>query len=352
MRRRDLLQTAGLTFVGLQLGLLAGCGRGDREELAIEVAGDGALAALQTLAGELTGIAFVGPVCADQTATEQPLSDLLARLRETGESAIGAALASVLAADLGDGRVVDIDGWQLAESECLLLAGAAEVQGLRSAERTKAGELVFEDFAEIERWGPQNTIEGQVFNPVGDGRGAFWVRIAEPVPGSTRLVLDGVELATHFESGVVTASLDDDHTERVVAEPGLHELLMVDTANNRAQRLGYLTVRPKPPMATRADGSESAVFCEIERWGPDQANQGQAFNEQPNGDAAFWVRIGCAPDSAELVLAGQSLPTTIQSGLVTARVPHYAELETGDHPLMIVDPESGEELEVGVFEVL
>jgi hypothetical protein len=352
MRRRTLLQTAGLSFVGLQLGLLSGCGREGAPALATPPSDAGALDALRRLAGELDGIEFVGPVCATELGEAEPLATLLERLRDTSEETLETALLAAIAKDFQSNERLDIAGWQLSRSECLLLAAAAREQGLSEPRRTEQGELTFQEFARIERWGPEETIEGRIFNPIGNGRGGFWVRVEESVPGSTRLMLDGVPLATHFEPGVVTASLEPDHMEEVIATPGMYPLLMVDTARNIAQRIGYLTVRPRPPAAILADGSRSAVFCQVERWGPDHANQGQAFNEQPDGSAAFWVRIGCAPKNSRLRLNGEPLPTTVSTSLVTARVPHYAELEAGDYSLEIHDPESGETLDVGVFRVL
>lgn len=352
MRRRTFVQAAGLTLVGLQLGLLTGCGREADPALALDPADEGALKALRRLVGKLEGIDFVGPVCASETGEAKPVEVLLERLRAGGESTLEAALLARMARDFDGGERLDIDGWQLGRTECLLLAAAAREQGLSEPRRTEQGELQFEEFARVERWGPEETVEGRVFNPQGNGRGGLWVRVAEPVPGTTRLMFDGELLATHFEAGVVTASLSSDHMEEVIAEAGMHEVLMVDTARNVAQKLGYLTVRPRPPAATLPDGSESTVFCEIERWGPERTNRGQAFNEQPNGEAAFWVRLGCAPENSRLLLDGEPLPTTVSSGLVTARVPHYAELEAGDHELAIHDPESGETVAIGTFRVL
>jgi hypothetical protein len=352
MRRRALLKTTGLTVIGLQFGLLAGCSDEAVDPLAIAPSDPGAPAALRALAARLEGIDFVGPVCVDELGEAEPLDTLLARLRQTSGASLEDALSSALEEDFATGDRLDIAGWQLARTECLLLAAAATAQGLREPARAERSDLRFEDFAAIEGWGPDETIEGEIFNPIGNGRGGFWIRVADTVPGSTRLVLDGVELATHFEPGVVTASLDPDHMERVVATPGMVPLLMVDTARNIAQRVGYLTVRPRPPAATLADGSRSEVFCEVERWGPDHAPQGQAFNEQPDGSAAFWVRIGCAPAGAVLVLDGTPLETSVRTGLVSARVPHYAELAAGDHRLQLRDPASGEILDIGTFRVL
>jgi len=352
MRRRTLLQATGLTFVGLQLGLLSGCGRQADPVLAMDPVNDGARKALRQLTGRLKGIDFVGPACANELNDPEPLDTLLKRLRLTSQPTLEAALVTRFDLDFATGDRLDIAGWQLARTECLLLAAAAAEQGLSEPQRSAQHKLRFEAFATIERWGPKETIEGEIFNPIGNGRGGFWVRVAEPVPGSTRLMLDNVLLATHFEPGVVTASLEPDHMEKIISKPGIVPLLMVDTARTIAQKVGDLTVRPRPPAATLADGGESRVFCRVDRWGPDHAPRGQAFNEQPDGSAAFWVRIGCAPRNARLRLDDRPLPTSVTTGLVTARVPHYAELSSGDHMLTIDDPDSGESITVGVFRVL
>ena len=356
MRRRVFLKTSGIALIALQTGLLTACKQDDQAAPETVVDSENARQALDALAKNLDGVSFAGPVCLAQAEmdhpTDDPLAKLLSRLRSSEALPLEAALAALISSDMAAGRIVSIEGWQLAESECLLLAGAARLQGLQSASRAEAGALVFEDFAEVELWGPSETIEGEIFNPIGNGRGGFWIRVANPVPAASRLVLDGVELATHFEPGVVTASLEPDYMTRIISEPGMHELILIDKTSNRAQRIGYLKVRQRPPMATLADGSVSRVFCQVEGWGPDQANQGQAFNEQPDGSAAFWVRIGCAPNAAWLTLDGTRLQTMVRPGLVTARLPGYDELVAGDYRLELHDPDSNETLAVGIFRLM
>jgi hypothetical protein len=352
MDRRTLLQLGGMSFIGLQLGLLAGCERQAGSALSTTVGAPDAGKALRELGASLNGIEFVGPVCRQEFPGDDPASALLERLEPFSEQPLHKALNERIRRDHEAGERIDIGGWQLARTECMLLAVAAQAQGLGEPSLSDLPDLRFEPFADIERWGPQETIEGEIFNPIGNGRGGFWVRVADSVPGATRLVLDGIELATHFEPGVVTASLEPDYMDEVIANPGMYELLMVDTSRNVAQRVGHLTVRPMPPKATLDDGSQSNAFCEIERWGPDHAPQGQPFNEQPDGSAAFWVRIGCAPETAQLVLDDKPLPTTVHTGIVTARVPHYADLESGKHTLAIHDPASGEKLTIGILNIL
>jgi len=354
MHRRLLLKSAGMTLIGLQTAFLTGCDRASipsesEPAQAIDLSPRGRL---EQIAANLQGIEFVGPACVDEAMESDPLSVLLDDLPGSESRPIEDRIVEAMSNDYANAQTFDIDGWQLSRSECLLLAGAALRQGLSEPTRERDQDLIFEDFIEIERWGPDETIEGEIFNEVGDGRGAFWVRVAEPAPASTRLVLGETMLATHFGTGVVTASLDPEQTQAIISKPGIHRVMLVDIATNNAQTLGHLTVRARPPFAQLSNGRQSEVFCEIERWGPDSALEGQAFNEQPDGSAAFWVRIGCAPHSAELEIDGRRLRTNVRTGLITARVPFYADLRKGDYPIDLIDIDTGERLQVGVFRIL
>lgn len=345
MKRREFTRSLGYTWIGLNFSLLLGC-RDDHPAFEIGPSDAGAIGALESLAGDLKGVEFVAPVCARRVEASAPLQQLRASLPEDSENLLEALRVQV-AADFDSGRIVDIDGWKISLSECLLLAGAAQVQGLTSASVLAEKPFREQDFMTIELWGPDRSLQGEIFNPVGNGRGGFWLRVASPVNGSMRLLLDGRELATHFEPGVITASLDPDFMQEVIAEPGVHELVLIDKSRRLQQSVGFLEVVERPPMATLPDGSRSSVFCEPGSWGPRTAVVGEPFNRQPDGSAGLWLHIGCAPDSAVLVLDGVELPTTVRSDMLTARVEHFAQMERGEYPLIIRDRESGEKLPVG-----
>jgi hypothetical protein len=240
-----------------------------------------------------------------------------------------------------------VDGWRLSYSECLLLAGAARLKGLSEPRIAGASALREAEFITVERWGPDRTIEGELFNPQSEGRAGLWLRVDGEVNGAMRLEFDGTELATHFEPGVITGSLDPAYAQEVIARPGVYELALLDKSRQQRQTVGVFTVTARPPAARLADGSVSTAFCELGEWGPQTALVGEAFNRQPDGSAAFWVHVGCAPEDAFLELDGVALPTSLRPGLATARVSHFAELKRGRHPLELVDPDSGERLRVG-----
>ncbi len=351
MKRREFNRLVGGSAVAVQLGLLAGCGRGDDPTAAVSaVAGADARAALDELAEALSGVEYIGPVCDRRLALADPLGELL-QIIDGHRGSLVEALQAQFSLDFGSGDVIDIDGWRLSRTECLLVAGSARFKGFSEARAASAADYRDEEFIDIELWGPDRTIEGEIFNPIGNGRGGFWLRVNGQVNGSMRLELDGVEIVTHFEPGVITASLEPEYMEQIIAKPGVYELVLLDKSRRLRQSVGFLTVAERPPMATLADGSASTVFCEVDRWGPNQAVVGEAFNRQPDGSAAFWVRIGCAPREAVLMLDGVPLPTAVRSDLVTARVPHFGDLDRGHHPLELVDRASGERLVVGNLEI-
>lgn len=351
MKRRAFTATLGYGWASLHLGLLAACGGDDPAPDPAPAGGHTAVReALVELAGALQGIDYVGPECDRMLGLEQPLERLLERLPQDAPS-LHEGLRELFRGEYERNEVMDIDGWSLSHSECLLLAAAARAQGLTVARETASLAYRDQPFIGIERWGPDRTLVGEIFNPVGAGRGGFWLRVQGPVNGSMRLVLGGVELATHFEPGVITASLEPDYMEQVIARPGAYELVLTDKSRMLRQPVGVLTVLERPPRALLDDGTPSAVFCQVKAWGPDTALYGEAFNPQPDGSAGFWVQIGCAPRTAVLRLDGVDLPTTVQPGLVTAPVAHFAGLARGGHLLEIHDPASGERLVIGTLEV-
>ena len=107
--------------------------------------------------------------------------------------------------------------------------------------------------------------------------------------------------------------------------------------------------RSRVAVVTNTITNLRAAFLQLT---PLSAVVGEAFNRQPDGSAGFWLHIGCAPKSAVMVLDGVELPTTVRSDMmITARVEHFASLERGQYPLVLLDRASGEKLPIGSLAV-
>ncbi len=349
MRRRTFVAGVGWSLVALKFGLLAGCGNGRDTILDIAPDADGARKALEEYLAGLEGVESAGPDCLIQAGSKEPVGDLLQRLRESGQKDLQQALEAAIVSDFTVGRVVELEGWQLSVTECLVAAAAARIRGLESPLAKIDRDVELGEIVPIEDWGPRETRENQVFNPQPGDRAALWIRADGPVPDGVKVVIGGEVQETGVDDGLITCILDSDLTEQLISAPALHRVFLLHEDAGKIQPVGQLQVREAAPPATLEDGSQSTVFCEVERWGPARAPAGSAFNEQPDGNAAFWVRIGCAPSTARLVLDGTPLPTHVGTGMVTARVPHYEDLDQGSRKLVIEDTDTGERVLVGEF---
>lgn len=76
---------------------------------------------------------------------------------------------------------------------------------------------------------------------------------------------------------------------------------------------------------------------QITSWGPEHTNAGVAFNAQPDGTAALWVRVNHSLDGAEATIDfnGHPLTAAVQGELVTASVPASLYAATGTYPLHV-----------------
>lgn len=354
MKRRQFVGNAGLVFVGLQFGALSGCGDASPDVLAVSLTDDRMESALRTVLGGVAGIGFIGPVCARRLEPSFDRAAFAAELRtarEAGPESIGEAIRHLVAVDFRSGRIEEVEGWQLSRTECRLAALAAIEQGLDSSVLAEVGALTEAPFVEVRDWGPDFSYQGQAFNPQSGGRGGVWVRTLSPSPPGTVIVVGPMKLETHVQPDVLTGILSAEATDRLVSEPGVHEVLLVDEARRRMQAIGTFTVREAPTAAMLEDGRPSEVFCEIEQWGPVDTTEGAAFNQQPDGSSSFWILTGCAPKGTRVLFGEHELSTSTRVGMVSARVDEGIALPRGGYPLRLFDPESGEIVEVGTFTV-
>ena len=349
MKRRVVLSGAASSVVTLKLGLLAGCSDSDPDVLATSPASQDAAEALESYAGDLRGIEYVGPECRNRYSTTNDPVSILGDLAKTGKSTLRDAMDHAISVDFMTDRTVIIEDWHLSQFECRILAYAADVQGLDDPARAISATLVKESFVELRDWGPTETYAGHVFNEQSDGSGGFWIRTLSEPPASTRVMFNRRELQTTTRPDLITARVTRDEMSEAIDSPGLLRVALVDVATNRYQEVGMFHVMEPVPPARLMGGGESTVFCQVLDWGPRTAPAGAVFNEQPDGNAGLWVRIGCAPRDAQLFMDDVALDTKVHTALVTAHVEHFGELERGEHKLWIMDPETGEKVLVGTF---
>lgn len=303
---------------------------------------------LALMAAGLSGIHVIGTACLGDRSEREVSEALVARLQETTEDTLELALSSSSRADFKAGRVNEVEGWLLSETECLLAALGVAAGG--GAHLEDAG-VVQRSFLTVTAWGPDRTYQGQVFNPLSDGRGAIWVTIEGDVSDSVRVVLDGVPLVTQAGVGLLTAAVPEADAQRLVELPGRYAVELLDFAQNWIQPLGELVVEPVPDKSGLSGESVANAFCQPSAWGPKNANFGEPFNEQPGGHSALWVQISCVPADTIVVLDNQVLPTTLSEGLVTAVVARHLELGPGSYPVELRSEQAGESLRLGYLEI-
>lgn len=274
------------------------------------------------------------------------------------KASVETSIGNTIKADFAAGRTCRIDGWQLSETECELAGLRWQLFGDASATASQAiaastespGTEASAVIAEVTNWGPQSTEQGSKFNEQPDGHSGLWF-VAENVPAWAKVRIDGVIASTTISEKGFTSGLFGDAQERILSTPGSYLIELYDPMRDVAQPIGELVVRPFAERALLADGSRSKVFCPVESWGPNETNAGVAENAQPDGSQGMWFIMPCAPRKVQLVFGDDRLPGTRTDRGVTCRVPLALLATERSVSIKLRDPDSGEELEVGQFEI-
>lgn len=89
-----------------------------------------------------------------------------------------------------------------------------------------------------------------------------------------------------------------------------------------------------PALSTSA----SSAALSITSWGPQETKAGEAFNKQPDGSAALWIRLNHSLDGEEAAVEfnGVLLPANISGNLVTVTVPAHLYASAGRVNLHVV----------------
>jgi len=90
-------------------------------------------------------------------------------------------------------------------------------------------------------------------------------------------------------------------------------------------------------------------------WGPQSTKAGKAFNVQPDGESAMWIRVqGLSSDRGNYIQFGEVKITRLlqKPDLVTFAVPASAYATAGDQKIRLFEAATGRWIDVGVFKVL
>jgi hypothetical protein len=356
LNRRQLIIAAARSSALLSGAFaLAACSETESTAVVIPLAEPGSL---DEYTQQMQAISYVGVICRTKIgySEDQPADAVKADLEQrlladlqdpAGQGTISDAVDRAIRNDFSAGRLVDVDGWQLSETECRLAALAAAQQGFETAQTPEPPKDRYADFVEVEAWGPQSTVLGQPFNEQPDGHSGFWLR-AVGTPASVVLQFDGKTLGTEVYAEVVTSGLRGEYMHEVINTPGVYTIELYDKAMLTRQVVGEFTVNPSDDQP-RETSKEELASCKIETWGPDKGVAGEAFNRQPSGASAFWVRTNCAAEGSQLLLDGAAIKTAVRKDLLTATVPNGHQLAAGPHELGLRVGNGPQMLKVGTL---
>lgn len=289
----------------------------------------------------------------------EPRDTLLDLLLSDDDEAVSADLIIERAqqrmqADFENERLCQADGWVLSETECLLVmasTGSADPDSMPESVATATPER----FLDIDDWGPKSTAYNQPFLEQDDGHSGMWFRNSENVPPSLEIYVAGEKVRVTPQGDLFTLAFYDPLRQHLITSPGEHSIVAYDPVRHQRQEIGVFRVGKAPEGgATLAEGGVSELFCPVQRWGPTRTGAGQAFNEQPDGRSALWIRIDCAPRSTVVRLGDVVMKTTVRADLITASLPsdHAIISQPGKLDLELHDEASGETVLIGQFDVV
>lgn len=105
---------------------------------------------------------------------------------------------------------------------------------------------------------------------------------------------------------------------------------------------GHGTASTGPASSAVSSGaianSTAPSSLEITSWGPDSTKAGVAFNKQPDGSAALWIRVNqpLSGDVAAIEFNGVLLQGTVSGNLVTAGVPADLYAKPGSFKVEVI----------------
>lgn len=95
---------------------------------------------------------------------------------------------------------------------------------------------------------------------------------------------------------------------------------------------------PEKSEASSSERPATPLSLTITSWGPQSTTAGEIFNAQPNGQAAFWMRVDQSLDGSDSVITldGAPLQSAISGTQITASVPADLYAKPGKYTLHVV----------------
>lgn len=169
------------------------------------------------------------------------------------------------------------------------------------------------ELAKVTAWSPQSAEAER------DATTALllWFEFEQPIGRGLHIEIGRERLRILRHDGrLVAAELAG--RSHLRAEPATVPVRLVDPASRRQQVIGTFVVRPRAERLGGWHGIGTGPFCAVETFGPATlAATATAGSER----AGLWLRAGCIPVGAQLVLDGTALDTTVVDDLATAWVP-------------------------------
>lgn len=346
MKRRTLLIAGGSSLALLGLGVWS--------LRPFHVLPAAASVQLEDLARSMRGSTAVGRAFLEHNRDLDLKRLLFARLELQRSDSITQPelierLQAAVRQDFQTGRIINAESnWLLSETEVWL--AALQIR-LLDDEAPGPADIGFEfsrvgEFLDVVDFAPRQVTVGQPLQHPDLADNVMWFNVAE-APAHLQIFINDQRILPSVNPRGFSVRISRRLLESLWSEPGRHAIWAYEPAAQLRQTIAYLIV---------VDGARAELegFCRVGAWGEQHTRAGEAFNVQPDGSSAFWIRIGCAPEDTVVMLGSQALPTTVRlaEGLITARVDDPAlYAQPGELELRLVSAALEAEMDVGAFAV-
>jgi len=238
-------------------------------------------------------------------------------------------LQAIMHAEINDGKTSVLNQLVLSQTEAdLILIATLYAPAAKNVTTTDNAK---NEFAVNPKFGPRNTVVGQVFNEQPDGHGGIWVVTDKALPATTKIEFAGQAIKTTWRSNVVTGAVYGDLLNKVISTTGEFEVALLNTETGGRQVIGSMEIQKRPPPAITEDGEDSTVFCEI----------GRVQMGQLDDKSILSIKTRCAPRGARILIGDSSIETKFNHSAITADLTDIVS-SNAENPWRLFDPISGD----------